>query len=393
MNSRRLYHVGGWELPSLYPLFIPFSCSLSQIQLQVFLLFFFGPVDMSSSSSPIVLVTGATGFLAAHVIDALLASSQNFRIRGTIRNMGKKELLLARFGSNASRIEVVQVNATEKDDLSEAVKGVTYIAHVASPYQLSVEDVERDLLQPAVEGTLNILRYAKKEPTVKKVAITSSFASVVDFPNGGPNRPGFVYTKNDWNPLNREDAKGAVAYAVSKKLADKAAWNFLKEEKPSFKISSFHPPMIYGETLQPGVNLKSLNTSSKAIYALIQSMEEMPGDRLPLFCHARDVGDAHARWLESDTASQERYLLFGGAFNWAMAVDYIAKTRPELKSRLPKGYQQAIETNQKGPKDYATLDTTPAEKELKMSFKDWKQTLDESLESLLSLEKSPDWNN
>ena len=172
----------------------------------------------SSSSSPIVLITGVTGFLAAHVLDAVLDAPENFRVRGTLRSLGKKDALLSRLGSNASRVELVQVKATEKDDLSEAVKGVTYIAHVASPYQLQVEDVERDLLQPAVEGTLNILRYAAKEPSVKKIAITSSFAAVVDFTKGGPNRPGFIYTKEDWNPFNREDAKGPVAYSVSKKL-------------------------------------------------------------------------------------------------------------------------------------------------------------------------------
>lgn len=171
-----------------------------------------------SSSSPIVLITGITGFLSAHVLNSVLADPANYRVRGTVRNLSKKDALLARLGDNASRVELVQVSATEKDDLSEAVKGVTYIAHVASPYQLQVEDVERDLLTPAVEGTLNILRFAKKEASVKKVAITSSFAAVVDFSKGGPNRPGFVYTKEDWNPFNKEDAKGPVAYSVSKKL-------------------------------------------------------------------------------------------------------------------------------------------------------------------------------
>jgi nucleoside-diphosphate-sugar epimerase len=171
-----------------------------------------------SSPSPIVLITGITGFLAAHVLDSVLANPAKFRVRGTLRSMDKKEELLARLGSNASRVELVQVKATEKDDLSEAVKGVTYIAHVASPYQLQVADVEKDLLIPAVEGTLNILRYAKKESSVKKVAITSSFAAVTDFTKGGANRPGYVYTQENWNPHNREDAKGPVAYAVSKKL-------------------------------------------------------------------------------------------------------------------------------------------------------------------------------
>jgi nucleoside-diphosphate-sugar epimerase len=172
----------------------------------------------SSSSSPIVLITGVTGFLAAHVLDSVLASPNNYRVRGTTRTLGKKDALLARLGDNAERVELVLVEATEKDDLTEVVKGVTYIAHVASPYQLQVDDIERDLLQPAIEGTLNVLRYAQKEPSVKKIAITSSFAAVVDFGAGGPNRPGFTYTQKDWNPLNREDAKGPVAYAVSKKL-------------------------------------------------------------------------------------------------------------------------------------------------------------------------------
>lgn len=170
------------------------------------------------NEAPIVLITGITGFLAAHVLDSVLAAPEKFRVRGTLRSMSKKEALLSRLGSNASRVELVQVNATEKDDLSEAVKGVTYIAHIASPYQLQVEDVERDLLLPAVEGTLNILRYAKKESSVKKIAITSSFAAVTDFTKGGPNRPGHTYTKDDWNPFNKEDAKGPVAYSVSKKL-------------------------------------------------------------------------------------------------------------------------------------------------------------------------------
>lgn len=149
--------------------------------------------------------------------------------------------------------------------------------------------------------------------------------------------------------------------------------------------------MIYGETLQSGVNFNNLNTSSKAIYNLINNASEMPADRLPLFCHARDVADAHAHWLDSKTASQQRYLLFGGAFNWAVACEYIAETKPELKSRLPKGYEEAVEAEKKDPKKYASLDTTPAQKELNLSFKDWKTTLDDSIDSLLSLEKNKDW--
>lgn len=117
----------------------------------------------------------------------------------------------------------------------------------------------------------------------------------------------------------------------------------------------------------------------------------MPDDRLPFFCHARDVGDAQIRWLASDSAPDQRYLLFGGAFNWAMAVEHLANTRPGLIPRLPKTYRQAIADKKDPKKSYALLDVTPAEKHLDMRFCDWKTTLDESIDSLLELEQRPDW--
>lgn len=124
-----------------------------------------------------------------------------------------------------------------------------------------------------MQGTLNVLRYAAKQPSVKFVGITSSFAAVTDFGKGGPNRPGFVYTEADWNPLGWKDAvefggAGAYAYSASKKVAEEAAWKFVQDEKPQFSIATFCPPMIYGKTLQPGVKKSNLNTSSKTIYGV-----------------------------------------------------------------------------------------------------------------------------
>lgn len=346
------------------------------------------------SDAPILLITGVTGFLAAHVLDAALADPKGYRVRGTLRSMSKRDELLSRFSAeDAKRIELVEVAKTESSDLSEAVKGVSLIAHVASPYQLQVEDVERDLLVPAIEGTLNLLRYAAKEASVKRVAITSSFAAITDFTKGGPNRPGYTYTKEDWNPFTRQDAKGPVAYSVSKTLAEKAAWEFVKTERPGFTLATFNPPMIYGPTLQPAVRLSTLNTSSKAIYTLITSPSAVPDDRLPLFCHARDVGDAHVVWLSSNSAPSQRYTLYGGAFNWAMAVGYIARHYPELVSRLPKGYEEALSTAKDPKTSYASFDASDAEQKLNIRFKDWQTTLKESLDSLLELEKRPDWKD
>lgn len=342
----------------------------------------------------LVLVTGATGFFAQHVLDSLLEDPAGYRVRGTLRSKAKADALLSRFTpEQRKRIELVEVADTASSDLTEAVKGVEYIQHTASPYQLNVEDAERDLLKPALEGTLNVLRYAAKEPSVKFVGITSSFAAVTDLNAGGPNRPGFTYTAKNWNPAGAKEAiefggAGAFSYSASKKIAEEAAWKFVETEKPGFSIASFNPPMIYGPTKQPNVRKSNLNTSSKTIYGLITNAQQMPEDRLPLFCHARDVADAHVRAMANKDAHGQRFLLCGGKFNWAMAVNHIAETFPDLKSRLPNGWEQA---QSKPVSEYASLDTEPAERVLGMKFKDWKQTLNESVDSLLQLEKQQDW--
>lgn len=130
---------------------------------------------------PLVLITGITGFVAAHCLDSVLASPANYRVRGTLRSLSKKDELLARLKpEDRDRVELVEVADTASSDLFPAVHGVDYILHVASPYQLKVDDIERDLLIPAVEGTLNLLRFASKENSVKKIVITSSFAAVTD---------------------------------------------------------------------------------------------------------------------------------------------------------------------------------------------------------------------
>lgn len=220
----------------------------------------------------LVLVTGATGFLAQHVVAAVLAAPELYRVRGTVRSLAASKQRVYSVLANPAdqaRVELVEVPDTSSSDLTTAMDGVTYVLHVASPYIISnVTDVDAQLLHPAVEGTLNALRYAATSPTVRRVVVTSSFAAVTDFTKGGPNRPGHVYTPQDWQPFGRTEALaqgGAVAYSASKKLAEKAAWDFVAEQKPHFDLATINPPMIYGASL-PWATRKTLNTSSAAIY-------------------------------------------------------------------------------------------------------------------------------
>ncbi|WFD22030.1 hypothetical protein MEQU1_000692 [Malassezia equina] len=349
--------------------------------------------------STTVLITGVTGFIACHVLQAALDSPENYRVRGTLRSMSKKDELLARLlPEDRERVEFVEVADTASSDLSEAVRDVSSIFHVASPFKTDIEDPEKDLLKPAIDGTLNLLQYANKEPSVKKVVITSSFAAIIDLQAGGVNRPGYVYTTKDWNPATYDEAKnakgptaGLFAYCASKALAEKAAWDFMEKEKPSFTLATINPPMVYGPSIQPSIRRANLNTSSAALYNLINDSAEVPQGMLPPFCHVKDVATAHVRAVELPEAMGRRYLLCGGMFSVNHALKFIAEHYPLLQAHLPKGWQEAAQ-QLPDTSQLAQLDASDAKKYLEMEFRDWKTTLQDCIDDLQRLEQRPNWN-
>ncbi|KAI5481793.1 NAD-dependent epimerase/dehydratase [Pseudohyphozyma bogoriensis] len=330
-----------------------------------------------------VLVTGASGFLAGYVIKDFLEAG--WAVRGTVRSPAKSQHILDRY-PKGSKLELVEVkDIVTGEGLSSALEGVDAVAHTASPYSLSVTDPMKDFISPAVDGTLSVLK-AAKAAGIKRVVVTSSFAAVTDFTKGGPWRD-YTYTGEDWNPTTLEQACepgriGAFVYSASKKLAEKAALEY--GEKEGLEVITMNPPMIYGPPIQAMDKREDINTSSAAIYALIDGPADrpVPDNRLPLFCAVTDVAKAHRLALEVP-AAQGRYILCGGAFTWEDAVEYIAQERPELASRLPK-----LPETKAPRKTIATLDTTPAKEVLGLKeFVKWKAILLETLDALVEKEK------
>jgi nucleoside-diphosphate-sugar epimerase len=133
---------------------------------------------------------------------------------------------------------------------------------------------------------------------VKRVVITSSFATVVDLSKGP--RPGYNYTEQDWNPATYEtaaspDTDGVTAYWASKKFAEQAAFEYVERNKPNFTITGICPSMVYGSAAHTINKLTQLNTSSADIYRLINSSENsVPETEIFGYVDMRDVGEAHA---------------------------------------------------------------------------------------------------
>ncbi|KAF2488961.1 NAD(P)-binding protein [Lophium mytilinum] len=263
-----------------------------------------------------------------------------------------------------------------------AVKGVSGIMHMASPFVLSPTNNETDLLQPAIQITLSVLNSAAApDTTVRRVVLTSSFASILDMAQG--YRPGYTYTSADWNPMTYAEAAvadGPTAYCASKKLAEEAAWAFMAEKKPAFELSAICPPWIFGPALGPIASLTHLNESTEAIYKLLNA-ESVPAVEFAGFADVRDVAVAHLRAYERPEAAGRRFLV-GSHFDYQTAADVIRARLPELRERVPEGTPGAGLTA-----DVYQVDGSEAARVLGVEYTKLEDTMKDTVGGLLEAEK------
>ena len=259
------------------------------------------------------------------------------------------------------------------------------VIHTASPFHYPVDDNDEQLLRPAVNGTLRILEavHASGNTSIERVVITSSFAAVVDISKG--NNPGKLYTESDWNPMTWEEAKdapGSAAYCASKAFAEKAAYDFVEKNKPSFTVSTLCPPMVYGPNAHHVEAMNKLNTSSTEIWKLINGTQTtVPPTGFPAFANVVDLARAHKLALESTVASNRRYLITTGPFTYRDMCNILRAKYPHLKDNIPEN-----EPNDPLPETYR-VSHERATDELGMTWTSLEDTLVSAVETLLTLEK------
>ncbi|KAH8802452.1 hypothetical protein F5884DRAFT_471759 [Xylogone sp. PMI_703] len=340
---------------------------------------------MAAPSSQTVLVTGASGFVASHIIAAFLKAGYN--VRGTLRSPSAIPSILAAQGldeqSNRLTFSIV-TDMTAPHAFDEAVKGVSAVMHTASPFVLEPKDIEADLLIPAIKGTTGLLESAATHagPQLSRVVITGSFACILDLSQG--YRPGYTYTEKDFNPATYKEAAeskdGGFSYCASKALAEKAAWDWIAEHKPQFGLTVICPPWIFGPSINPIKNLDRLNESTEAIWKLVNAKSIPPTD-FAGFCDVRDAAAAHLRAFETSEAAGKR-LLTGSHFDYQTAADLLREELPELRNRIPEGVKGAGIQEQ-----VYQLDGSNATKVLGLEYTPLKVTMRDTVVQLLEAEK------
>lgn len=254
--------------------------------------------------SKTVLVTGGSGYIGAHVIVAAL--NAGYSVRTTARSTKRGESIREKLRNGgisddmAKGVEIAQVDLLSDNGWEEAAKGCDYILHVASPFPPGKPKHPDDLIKPAREGTLRALRAAKMAGTVKRVVITSSAAAVMMGGEAkGPENP---YNEKDWT--NPEDPK-VDAYSKSKTLAEKAAWDWLKNDGKGtgIELATVNPVLVLGPVLGDEANT-SLELPAKMLNG------ELPGIPDINFgvVDVRDVADLHIMAMKTPKAAGQRYI-------------------------------------------------------------------------------------
>ncbi|KAH7338692.1 hypothetical protein B0J17DRAFT_694941 [Rhizoctonia solani] len=337
-----------------------------------------------------VLLTGGNGFIAVHIIVLLL--SHDHSVVATVRSESKTTYLRQKFADAVAKGQLkfaIVEDITVPGAFDEVLKNNKFdgVLHTSSPFVFTINDVKKDLLDPAILGTTEILRAVKAHaPTVKRVVVTSSFASIVDLSKG--DRPGHVYSEKDWNPITYEESqKNPVSgYYGSKKLAEKAAWDFVESEKPAFDLTTLCPPMVYGPALQEVKSMSNLNASSAAFYALFSGQQkELKNAGVWLWVDVRNIAQAHVLALEKSGAGNQRFLICEGRLSINSVVDYIWKNYPERAQAkgIPKPSPSAAlpETG-----TYVS-DNSKSKAVLGIEYLPIEKTLADTLDQFVALEK------
>ena len=266
-----------------------------------------------------ILVSGATGFIAGHAIEQLLAGGDD--VVGTVRNPSdhSKTAHLSVMPGAKDHLTLAAADLTAADPFGKLMD-VDGVLHMASPYIMTVKDAQRDLVDPAVMGTLSMLQAAAANPRVKRVVLTSSMAAITDEPDDR------MLTEADWN------TKSSLArnpYYYSKTMAERAAWDFMARAKPSFDLVVINPFVVIGPS-----HTKAINTSN-------QTFVDMINGKYPAimaldwgFVDVRDVARAHLAALSIPSASG-RYICAAGTMTMAETVALL-KQNGYGQSKLPK---------------------------------------------------------
>lgn len=338
-----------------------------------------------------VFVSGATGYIAQHIVKLLI--EKGYKVVGSVRSAAKGDKLKENLKSDNFTYEIVKDISIPGafDDALKAHPDVSVFLHTASPFDLKAEDVERDQLIPAIEGTKNALSAIQKYgPNVTRVVLTSSYAAVGTL--GLEFDQSTVITEDTWNETTREEAlkSPVLGYRASKTFAERAAWDFVEKEKPNFALTAVNPAFVFGPQAFDSEVADKLHTSAELVANLLNLG---PNDDVPVFrggfIDVHDVAKTHLLAFEKEEAKGKRLFNSTARFDSQDVLDIINEKFPELRGKIPKG----TPGSGKAVADtYRRIDYSATTKLLGFEFQPLEVPIVESVQQILKVRKERQGN-
>ncbi|GGA55659.1 SDR family oxidoreductase [Pelagibacterium lentulum] len=331
-----------------------------------------------------VLLTGISGFLGGHVALALLKAG--YTVRGSVRDLAKADKVkntLARAGGDIDRLEFVVLDLMDDDGWTEAMKGVRYLQHTASPFVLSMPDDRNDLIRPAVEGTERALN-AALAADVERIVLTSSMAAIA---YGHPRNRSEIFTEHDWTQL--DSGRPVNAYVESKTRAERHAWELVRKIGREKDLATINPGAILGPLLDddPG-------TSATIVRRLLdKSVPAIPNLTFTIV-DVRDVAEAHLLAMMESEAGGRRFPMGSRTMAYRDIADVLRErfpvharnisriNMPDWAVRLYALFDRDVRSNLGELGNFKQLDSAPTEALLRRKLIDADDAIAATAQSL-----------
>ncbi len=273
----------------------------------------------------LVIVTGASGFIAKYIIAELL--NRGFTVRGTLRSLDKEVAVrqaVERAGADATRLTFALADVLRDDGWDDLMRRAIYVIHTASPFPIQQPKNPDDVIKPAVEGTLRVMLAAHRN-AVKRIVLTSSIVAVM---YGGKGKREHVFTEDDFTD---ETNPSLTAYVRSKTLAEKAAWLFVKTKVGTPELSVVNPGLVQGPALDD-----DLSSSHELFRRMAQGKyPAAPKISFPV-CDVRDVALAHVEAMLRPAAANQRFIVANGEVRLFDLGQRLADVCPDLANKAPR---------------------------------------------------------
>ena len=272
-----------------------------------------------------VLLTGASGYIGKHIALELL--NQGYTVRASVRSLSKSAEVINAVTPHLldaskldTRLTFIELDLEKDAGWDSALNGIDVLMHTASPFPIASPKDENDLIRPAVEGTLRALN-AAHSVGVKRVILTSSNAAVYgcELPAGKKE-----YDETLWTDVNHPIGRGA--YTKSKTLAERAAWEFIKNQAPEIALTTINPVLVTGAPLD-----NNFGSSISVVERILKGKDPMLPDLMFSIVDVRDVAKMHVASIKNDATKGERILAASETISFVGIAKFLKSIYPSSK--------------------------------------------------------------